>query len=75
MNNLGEFSSVGLDGKLEKCKIIGTFNKNNNLYIVYVDEEDKIQASRCVLEGTSLKLENDLTDAEYDLVDEYLSNN
>jgi len=75
MNNFGEFSLEGLDGKLEKCKILGTFSKNSNFYIVYENKENKILASRCVFNGTCLELENDLTDAEYDLVDEYLSNN
>ncbi len=75
LKDLTKITIMDKDGNKEEYNILAIFEKDSKTYIAYVDKEDNIQGARCNLTTTGIALEYDLSDAEYDLIDEYIQNN
>lgn len=67
------------NGNKKKCEIIALFQKNNNNYIAYTEEDDKnipkdLLVSKFQKNGSSINLISIDTDEEWEIVEQYLEN-
>lgn len=66
---------IEVDGEMINCEMFLTFENNNNKFIVYTDHvldhegEERLLASKYIIENGKVVLLGELTNEEYDLVD------
>ena len=66
---------IEVDGKVIECEMFLTFTKKNNNYIVYTDHEldqegeERLLASKYILNKGKIVLLGELTEEEYNLVE------
>ena len=78
MRDLKELTKITLtdqNGKKEDYDVIGIFNNANNTYMVYTNKDDEIIGSKIKITPLAFELNKDLTEEEYNTIDEYLLNN
>lgn len=78
MKSLKDLTKITLadeTGKKEDYDVIGMFKQNDNTYMVYTDKNDDIIGSKVKITSSGFELDSDLTEEEYNLIDEYLLNN
>ena len=66
MNNI--FTAKMLDGQEKSFEKLFTIKKDNIDYIVYLDEENNILASRYSSDGTKVILSNIDNDSEWEMI-------
>ena len=78
MKSLKDLTKITLadeTGKEEDYNVLGIFNKDNNTYMIYTNKKEDILGSKIKITSSGLELDNDLTEEEYNFIDEYLLNN
>lgn len=64
-------------GESISCEVIGSFysEETNHCYIIFKKDDDKIYASRYILEKNMLKTQDIENEEEWEIIDKYLETN